>query len=550
MESKSINDQDERKLYLKVEEALTLRLEEFLRIRAIANRMEPSLASVINEGFSQSYAKSGLYLPADFDRQVAMYENNLKFSHSFVEETKSDLHNLFCGKNFDLWTIRDVALIFLRSVKNTNKCFRQVRDKVYNWLNDDYIVLIANLVTAIYLEAWLVEDKSNYQTPYGFLEHPYRAEDKLQKGKGKGASDGERSKIQRAFKQYNTHLELRKLQIAGEKTSPMIERDTGKSYGHPVDLITLAWCDAYINGGLDILDYLFSGKYIMTRAEDIRNKKDDGLSAACQNYQSYIEQIHQIKTDNLAPVENHRRFVASSMMFHKIERAYSFHLQGRIAERRCNKSIDPKRYCGKNVNLILGRYADAYNYLFQPSWIVNKNPIELIDKLREQSTARKENEDEFIFVNERIEILDIDYFINLMFCVEGEEQSLAECELHWQRRCLALDLIVFLFALYPPTEQHSWREEDFSEASVFYRFCYPITEEFLKVNFPNAKRRGLVIDEEFYSIFRYPYAELSRSIYGTLSEGRKQFGANKKKMNSSHFLFYLNIYLKNHSYIH
>lgn len=527
MESKSINDQDKRKSYLKVEEALTLRLEEFLRIRAIANRIEESLASVINEGFSQSYTKRDLYLPANYDRQVAIYENNLKFSHSFVEKTKSDLHNLFCGENFDLWTIRDVALIFLRSVKNTNKCFRQVGDKVYNWLNDDYIVLIANLVTAIYLEAWLVEDKSNYQTPYGFLEHPYRAEDKHQKGKGKRTTDGERSKIQRAFKQYNTHLELRKLQIAGEKTSPMIERDTGKSYGHPVDLITLAWCDAYINGGLDILDYLFSGKYVMTRAEDIRNKKDDGLSAACQSYQSYIEQIHEIKTHDQAPVENHRRFVASSIVFHKIERAYNFHMQGRIAERRCNKSIDPRKYCDHNVNMIFGRYAGTYNYLFQPSWIANKNPIELNKKLSGETVVKEENE--FLFANERIEVLDIDFYIDHMFCVE--EHSYAECELHWQRRCLTRDLIVFLFTLYPPNEQHSWREEDFSKASVFYRFYYPITEEFLKVKFPNAKKRDLVIDEEFYSVFRYPYAELSRSVYGTLSEGRKQFSANKKKTN-------------------
>lgn len=527
MEIESINDQVESKSYLEVEKALTLRLEEFLANRAIANRMEASMYSVINEGFSQAYAKRGLYLPADFNCQVSMYENNQKFSLSFIEDTKNDLHNLFGGKTFDLWTIRDVALMFLRSVKNTNKCFRQVGDKVYNWLNDDHIVLIANLVTAIYLEAWLVEDKSSYQTPYGFLAHPYRAEDKLQKGKGEHISDGERSKIQRAFKQYNTHLELRKWQIAEEKTSPMMERDAGKSYGHPVDLITLAWCDAYINGGLDILDYLFSGKYIMTRAEDIRNKKDDGLSAACQNYQAYIKQIHQIKTHDQAPVENHRRFVASSMMFHKIERAYNFHMQGRIAERRCNKSIDPRMYCGQNVNLIFGRYAGAYNYLFQPSWIANKNPIELNKKLRGENIVKEENE--FFFANERIEVLDIDFYINHMFCVE--EHSYAECELHWQRRCLTRDLIVFLFTLCPPTKQPPWRKEDFSKAAEFYRCCYPITEEFLKVNFPNAQKRDLVIDEEFYSIFRYPYAEFSRSVYGTLSEGRKQFGANKKKMN-------------------
>lgn len=529
MDNKNIHDRDLKKSESEVEAAITLRLEEFLINRAVSNRMEDRLFSLVNEGFGQVNTKRGLCLPTNFDRQVTMYENNLGFSRSFVEETKSNLHNLFSGKSFDLWTIRDVALIFLRSVKNTNKCFRRVGEKVYSWLNDDHVVLIANLVTAIYLEAWLIEDKNTYQTPYGFLEHPYRVEDKLQKGKGKRTSDGERSEIQRAFKQYNTHLELRKLQIAEEKTSPMMERNAGKSYGHPVDLITLAWCEAYINGKLDILDYLYSGKYIMTRAEDIRNKKDDGLSAACQNYQAYIEQIHQIQTHEQASVENHRRFVASSMLFHKIERVYSFHMQGRIAERRCAKTIDPRKYSPRNANYVFGRFAGAYNYLFQPLWTANKNPIELIERLHGKSQTEKENE--YNFANERLDVLDIDFYINHMFCVDGEEQSYVEGELHWQRRCLAHDLIVFLFTLYPPTEQHSWQEEDFSKAATFYRFCYPITEEFLKVKFPDAKKRDLVIDEEFYSIFRYPYAELSRSVYGTLSEGRKQFGAKRKKAN-------------------
>jgi hypothetical protein len=284
-----------------------------------------------------------------------------------------------------------------------------------------------------------------------------------------------------------------------------------------------------MNGGLDILDYLYTRAYVMTRAEDIRNKRDDGLSAACQNYQSYIAQIHQIQTHAQAPVENHRRFVASSMMLHKIERAYGFHMQGRIAERRCAKTIDPHKYSPGNANLVLGRFAGAYNYLFQPSWTANKNPIELIEKLHGRTGIEKE--DEYIFANERLDVLDNDFFINHMFCVDGEEQSHAECELHWQRRCLVYDLIVFLFTLYPPTEQHSWKEEDFSKASVFYRYYYPVTEEFLKVNFPSAQKRGLVIDEEFYSIFRYPYAERSRSVYGTLAEGRKQFGEIKTKAN-------------------
>lgn len=529
MDNKNIYDQDLRKAYLEVEEALTLRLEELFINREVSNRMEYSIASVINESFRQVGTKISICLPVDFDRQVTMHENNLKFSRIFIEETRSDLNHLFYGKNFDLWTIRDIAQIFLRSVQNTNKCFQQVKDKVYNWLNDDHVVLLANLVTAIYLEAWLVEDKSSYQTPYGFVEHPYRVEDKLQKGKGKHASDGERSEIQRAFKQYNTHLELRKLQIAEEKTSPMMERDAGKSYGHPADLITLAWCEAYINGKLDILDYLYSGKYIMTRAEDIRNKKDDGLSAACQDYQAYVEQIHQIQTHEQAPVENHRRFVASSMMLHKIERAYGFHMQGRIAERRCDKTIDPRKYSPGNAGFVLGRWAGSYNYLFQPSWTAKKNPIELIEKLHGRTGTEKE--DEYIFANERLEVLDIDFFINHMFCVDGEEQSNAECVLYWQRRCLAYDLIVFLFTLYPPTEQHSWREEDFSKAAEFYRLCYPITEEFLKVKFPDAKKRDLVFDEEFYSIFRYPYAKLSSSVYGTLAKGREQFGEIKKKAN-------------------
>lgn len=448
MEGESLNNQIESTAYRKVVEALTLRLKECFVNIIRANWMEASLVSVTNESFCQAHATKGLYLPADFDSLVTIYQNNKEISRSLTEETRNDLNKLFCGQAFDLWRIREVALIFLKSVKNTNMCFLQVGSKVYDWLNDDHIILLANLVTAIYLETWLIEDEGTYQTPYGFLAHPYRAEDKLQKGKAARITDGENSKIQRAFKRYSTHVELRKWQIANEKTSPIIERIPSRKYGKPVDLIALAWCDAYINGGLDIIDYLFERNFVMTRAEDLRNKNDYGLSIACKNYQAYINQIDQLNTGDHAPVENNRRFVASSMMLHRIERVYGFHMQGRIAERRCQKSIDPRKYCVRNAALISGRYEDFHNSLFLPSWTAGKSLLDLIDILKKQSTRKEQTENKYVLEDARIEVLDIDFFINLMFCVEGDEQSNAECELHWQRRHLTRDLMIFLFTLF------------------------------------------------------------------------------------------------------
>lgn len=49
------------------------------------------------------------------------------------------------------------------------------------------------------------------------------------------------------------------------------------------------------------------------------------------------------------------------------------------------------------------------------------------------------------------------------------------------------------------------------------------------MNFPDAKKRTKVYEEEFYSIFRYPYRWLSQCNDGALARGRKQYGKYKKE---------------------
>lgn len=513
------------------EKALTFRLQRLLSIRQEIDNAAIVTISTIVSSMIQEGEHVRLYLPVDFPELAAFYESNKEFMNSFFDDTRRDFIQLFQGKTLDVWMIQDVALTFLKSLRRNNVGYLNVGSETYNWIDEEAIIHLANLATAMYLEAWLAHDQKNYQTPNGFSDHPYEKEDLYKRGMYSSASVGKRSAIRRAFERYKTFDELQKWQANMERNPPVFTSNTDDDYKKPVDLITLAWCEAFQEGGLEILKYLFERKNMMTRAEDTRREKEIGLADACQAYQQYISKIDKIKTDKNAPVANHRRFVASSMMLHKMERAYHFHMAGRIAERIYNsdKPIDPEKRSKNAAEAILGRFAGTVDYLFVPSWAAGEDFNTRLKKWKTKFHLQKRGKRPYVYANECLDVLSVDFYIDIMYCVGGEKASDIDRAIHLLRRVLTQDLIFFISSLYPPSEQHTWSENDFYNAALFYREHYPVTNELLKVAFPSLKERSDSKDVDFYSFFRNQYIELLMDQKGPLSRGRKRLKAQRKK---------------------
>lgn len=531
-----MENQMDREKYEKVQQGLTSRLGDLLENYQVIWAVE-ELPSIIHNA-SQERVDSLCEVLSTLDKNevLDLCKSNRNLIASTVDKTRKDLNDLFGlkeGETPDVWQIQIAATMFLESYRNNWACYIQLESGMYNCLRDEDICLLANLFTAKYLERWLCSDEKSFQTPSGFTEHPYKVEDRYQKKTGKRASEGERSAMQRAANHYERYYQLRQMQIASEGTPPEYKPHINKSYGCPVNLVTLARYEADKDGSLVILKYLFENKYIMANADDIKYKKNDGLDGAWRRYLEYISRIDAIGTNKTDPIENHRRFVAASMMLHEMENAHNFLLNGRIAQRICDGSIDPQKFSEEAKEIFLGRFSGTEDYLFVPSWAAKKADT-LLENKGKDSELVKQSGEPYIFENRHMDVLGIDYYIDQMYCVEGEKVSETEAILHRERRKIIQELFVFVCALYPPEKQKAWSAEDFYNASEFYRNCYPVTKKFLSVAYPNAcdESQSAIQESDFYLQFRLQYEKLGSIEDFPLAQGRNTLKAQREAHSS------------------
>lgn len=528
-----------------VEAALTGRIDNLrfhrLKIEACQNRYF-ELQKNWDIMDSRQQALDMCTLLADCNR---VHEEEKTVLESFLPDTKKDFADLFRGQKFDVWMIFKVTSIIIQAFQNSLYFpYVTIGSDIYCWLDEDTARRLSAYVTAIYLEKWLGGDKESYQTLNGFAECPYRKEYLYTRRQGDYATEGERSAVKRAYQQYIVYNGMRDWQAKKEGTPSadrrVIKKVLGKSKGEKtegknqieiklVDLLTLSWCEAYKNGGLDILKYLFQNNTIMTRVEDIQRGREDGLAKVCHQYQNYINGIHQLDTSKGAPVENHRRFVASSMILHKMERTYCFHLVGKISERKCKSNDDMNCFSQIAAEIILARYAGTDGCLFLPKWAKEQPQSNTGDSMPD-SEKRKTVKKPFVFVNERIDAMNFNAYIDQMFCVIGEKDTEIRNIFHQNQRFLVQDLLTLISALFPPAKQHAWTNEDFYDASVFFREVYPVTETMLTVDFPDIGCGRSSENKEFYNHFRESFTALVADKKSPLSRGRKRYKFVKKKM--------------------
>lgn len=437
-------------------------------------------------------------------------------SGNLVEGTRQRLSEVLDTNTMNVWDIRQIVLSFLHAYKSVFVhdlycgCFY-----IRSWLSEDDLEHIANLVCALYLENWLEHDIENYQTLYGFTAHPYKWEDTFKKELNSGTDEAQVKKMERAYETYTKFYKLAQQQARAEGRHSTYKQSKETDNGTKMDWVTLSWCDAWTNKGLDLLKYLFRMKNIMGLEADQRSHKEEGLRKACKHYQDYVQSINEIATDEKAPIEHVRKFVASSMMLHKLEFAHRFHLNAKIANQLCEGKIDYSQLNSDAWQSFYGRYAATNEQLFRSYWELSK------EEAVQVGFNGKGRQKPYVYSIEATDIMDGDFYIDHMFCVHSEDATALEANRAHQKRTLTADALIYLETLFPPAQQHIWSDQDFREAAKFYRNCYPVTGELKKVEFPEIKqgrkRKG---EKDFYDYYREIYIKIAEHSESDQEKGK------------------------------
>lgn len=308
------------------------------------------------------------------------------------------------------------------------------------------------------------------------------------------------------------HHALREYQQVLENT-PIAEKnkDSASSKVGQFNLIALAFLKGYFDGNLQIMDFLFDRQYLMSTGQDTQKGKERGLSSACRDYQKFVQETHDLSTGDDAPTEHNRQYVASSLLLYELEQSYQFHLNGRIAQRICDGSIDPSQYHPNLASLILNRYADNSGDLFLPKY----------------------TQKGFLKVDSKLDVLHFDTYIDCMYNGETKDTLPFEVKEAVVLRIILEDAKTLLYALFPPDVQHSWSDSDFCNAAAFFRYDYPITKEFLKIPFPDIPTGRIPKEHEncylFYRYYREKYLDPNTEKDSPLAVGREEWKRLKKK---------------------
>lgn len=233
------------------------------------------------------------------------------------------------------------------------------------------------------------------------------------------------------------------------------------------------------------------------------------------------EQKMRVLFDSIQNHQNARKFVASSMMLRKLEQAYRFGMNAKIAHQYCKGQIDIENYQPNAANIFLGRIVFNGDSLLAPNWTrpdgvgIEGNEIirpkgACVVEQAEKGASKKIKR--YTYIDEPYDVIESSYYIDNIYPASDYTQSAVEARLHSIRRTLLQDLILFLNIFYPPAHQRAWKPADFSEAVEFYRSAYPVVGTLSQTSFPSineTQATGEPVDicyvNRFYRLFRDVY---------------------------------------------
>lgn len=469
--------------------------------------------------------------------RFALLLKSIDKSTSSLKTLKRATQKVLTEETNRIATIYNLAITFLRTFREVFGDSMLIDGQNANWLPNEWIKKIASSAVAVYLTGWLETDTKSFQTKHYFASHGYKTISRA-KVRGYELNENEHSHsiavaMDRALDVYWIHYSLNRKQHKDEGTPYFSFPKLTQSEGRKLDLITLTWCDAYINGHLEILNYLYRNQYLMSRAADKRSGVPVGLETACINYHQYILNIAKLTSFASPTVDQAKQFVAASMMLHKLEQANHFHLVGEIAGRISSGKISPQSFSDSVAEVFWKRTSCTDGLLFLPKW---KQHIDL-SKLPEKTLKQLMLEDAstvgdyHTYITGAWDEFRYDYYISNAYNNNEKEKAEKEAMLHSNRRMLSQDLLLLLFTLFPPEKQQPWTDSDFLDALVFYKTKYPIVETLRHVTFPRISAKGCEdrYGRDFYLCYEKIYMRWNLSNEFLLKDAREEYQKTETK---------------------
>lgn len=377
---------------------------------------------------------------------------------------------------------------------------------------------LADLATALYLESWLCQDETNFQTPYNMYVRPY---EKLGKRENTGFDCLESSHMKRRIKKAKIMDRAR--MAVSEQTMRIPGQGPYRKgiRGNNCDLVTAARVLAEKEDKLEIISMLIEKKYVLTTAEERRVQKYNSIEDACLRYQELITEADGLNTGRTDDLLKKKQFVATSMLLHRIERECRFHYHARCIRRMMDGTIDVSKFDRETWNVF---FASQKGFAGQTT--ADKQTLPWVNEDFSVGLPRYDP------INDAGDVLNIDRYIDAVYRVNDGMSEAGRAHFALFDRAALLDMVRVLMAAFPPKDQHPWGEEEFYQAARFYREDYPVVAELVKIRFPSSKKGSAdyMLPGDLYRFYRgfvECYQNLEQTENSQLAMMRKAYGAVK-----------------------
>lgn len=482
------------------EQLATKFVKQFKELRKAQNLADEYTFRLINNPTNQEYE-------ALLPEARKLVKKHKRINSIIEKELVPCFLNLYGDKIISISDLVDISLFFLKAyiAEFSNK------EKDHSEINE-----IAYLAIATYLESWLDADHTCRQTLHRFAEYPYAGNVKyIRRG------DNESRKIadphplapsrikafHMAYKDYEKFHEIKKEQSFRESTFVSELPEKTKS-GRLLDFTTLAWIEAHHEKALNLLISMHKEMELMS--DSMESKKRTYLN--CTDYYRYLKDINAIEISDKTSEEQKRRFVAASMMLHRLERTYHFSFSALYCKMVLSGVISPFFFNPAIYQHLMGRYIST-NLLFGPTWS------------EQNFLNKKDSETHYSYDSKYMQIMDYSRIMKLIHTppyasdTQVQELYIGIAKEAFYRNATQ-DLQFFLHSLYKPDQQEPWTDELFNEAALFYKEKYPVVQELLKYDFPELEQEN---GDQFYSRYRKIFNFLDSVKDSELRNARDMF---------------------------
>lgn len=320
------------------------------------------------------------------------------------------------------------------------------------WMTDGELEDLACSAVFGRLESWLSKDSTTHRTIEEFAKYGFGGETV--------ASDHEDPYENRKAKLWDAYIKYEDLYRKGQMQKKQLSL-----YTHPVaykrggkrklDLIELAWCEAWRLNDAGILKILFTQKTLANRKSMHDAKQNEQLRQAMNNYAQFVERVAESCLDQ-GKTEQYKAYVANCCLIRRLESNYHFGLAGHLASYVVEHGIGSDVYDNRLLDVYVSAHKDE-------EWM----PI-LSSNLLDKNGRRQ-----YDWISYPMRALWSDDLVTQIMETKDEKQAGILGDKEMMRR-YAADYARAFSEICDRKENWSWSENDFYEAAMFlkneYRF--------------------------------------------------------------------------------